>query len=131
MTDLKTIMVIEDEKNQRLLLQEVLEEEGHLVLAFPNAIIALEALEKHPVDLILTDVKLPGGDATGFITRVRETHFNIPIVVVSGYSAYGDYLERHEPMVKAFFNKPVDMKQLKLALETILRKEAVSQEKAI
>ncbi len=33
--------------------------------------------------------------------------------------------------VKAFFNKPVDMKQLKLALETILRKEAVSQEKAI
>jgi two-component system response regulator HydG len=131
MPELKTILVIEDEKNQRLLLQEVLEEAGFHVLVCSNALIAMEVLGKCPVDLILTDVKLPGGDATAFIAQLREAQLNLPVVVVSGYSAYGDYLERHEPMVKAFFNKPVDMKRLKLTLEAILHKEAVPQENAI
>jgi DNA-binding NtrC family response regulator len=128
MPDPKTILAIEDEKNQLLLFREVLEEEGYAVLTCPNILAAMEILEKNPVDLILTDVKLPGGDATGFIAQLRETHLNIPIVVVSGYTAYGDYLERHEPMVKAFFKKPVDMKQLKLTIAEILQQVPVTRE---
>jgi DNA-binding NtrC family response regulator len=127
MPELKTIMVIEDEKNQRFLFQEELQDEGYMVLACPNAIVATEVLEKNPVDLILTDVRLPGGDATGFIPHVSETHLNIPVVVVSGYTAYGDYFERNEPMVKAFFKKPVDFKGLKKTIAEILEKNPIAQ----
>ncbi len=128
MPDQKTILAIEDEKNQLLLFQEELEEEGYVVLTCPNILAAMEMLEKNPVNLILTDVKLPGGDATGFIAQLREGQMKIPIVVVSGFSAYGDYLERHEPMVKAFFKKPVDMKQLKISIAEILQQAPVARE---
>jgi two-component system, OmpR family, response regulator len=128
MPELKTILAIEDEKNQLLLFQEELEEAGYAVWTCPNILAAMEILEKNPIDLILTDVKLPGGDATGFISQLREAYCTLPIVVVSGYSAYGDYLERHEPMVKAFFKKPVDMKQLKLTIAEILQQAPVTRE---
>ncbi len=127
MQEIKKILVIEDEKNQRFLFEEELRDEGYGVLACPNAIDALEVLEKNHVDLILTDVRLPGGDATAFIPHIRDTHFDTPVVVVSGYPAYKDYLLRNEPMVKAFFPKPVDLKSLKQTLAAILRKQAVSQ----
>jgi DNA-binding NtrC family response regulator len=130
MPELKTILVIEDERNQRFLFQEELQDEGYMVLACPNAVIATEVLGKNPVDLILTDVRLPGGDATGFIPHIHESQINIPVVVVSGYSAYGDYFERHEPMVKAFFKKPVDFKSLKQTIAEILEKNPIAQETA-
>jgi DNA-binding NtrC family response regulator len=127
MSDKKTILIIEDEKNQRFLFHEELLDEGYKVLACPNAIEALDELEKCTVDLILTDVRLPGGDATAFIPHIRNSHFNTPVVVVSGYEVYGDYLLRHEPMVKAFFKKPVDLKSMKQTIAEILQKQAVAQ----
>ena len=131
MADPKTILVIEDEKNQLLLFQMVLEDENYKVLPCPHIAAAMEILEKNPVDLILTDVRLPGGDATGFIAQLREAHYHIPIVAVSGYSAYGEYLERHEPMVKAFFKKPVDMRSLAQSIAEILQMELRPREKAV
>ncbi len=127
MSDPKTILVIEDEKNQRFLFEEDLTEAGYTVIACPDALKALVVLEDTHIDLILTDIKLPGGDATAFIPRIRDAQLSIPVVVVSGYPAYKGYLQRNEPMVRAFFKKPVNLKDLRKSIAEILQKQSVPQ----
>ena len=73
-----SILVVDDEKNIRLLLQELLVEEGHRVLTADNGQIALTLIGQYPFDLILLDLKMPGRYPHGAWQRLRHHLLTIP-----------------------------------------------------
>src|SRR6266513_1968754 len=84
----QTILVVEDEEMVRGLICEVLRREGYRVLACGDAAEGLEASQRHGpgIDLLLTDVIMPGMNGPEMASRIQETLPNLRVVFMSGYS---------------------------------------------
>ncbi len=78
------ILIIDDEKDIRIVLQQVLEREGHEVDVAPGASEGLELLEGHGADLVITDIIMPGIDGVATLGRIKESWPEVPVIVISG-----------------------------------------------
>ena len=84
------ILVVEDEKNLRLLYKHDLEQEGYAVVTASNAVEGLQAIETEAPDLVILDIRMPGMDGLEAMGRILEKHPRIPVVLNSAYSSYKD-----------------------------------------
>jgi CheY-like chemotaxis protein len=78
------ILIIDDEKDVRNVLKEVLERAGYDAIIAANAREGLEKLESKGADLIITDVIMPGIDGVAAVKQIREDYPDVPIIVISG-----------------------------------------------
>jgi two-component system response regulator MprA len=101
-----TVLVVEDETVIRELMAILLEEEGYAVRQAVDGLQALEMLEQHAVDLILSDVKMPRLDGASLVHRLRSRGDAIPVVLMSAV-----YAEVDLPGVR-FLRKPVNCEHL-------------------
>ena len=69
---METILIVDDEKNYTLILAAVLEDEGFETLSANSGDEALEILSKSDVDLVLTDMKMPGMDGINLLERIKK-----------------------------------------------------------
>ncbi|HZZ58197.1 MAG TPA: PAS domain-containing protein, partial [Opitutaceae bacterium] len=86
----ETILLVEDERDVRLLTRTVLERYGYRVLEATHGLDALRVWELHPapIDLLLTDIVMPGGmSGREVATRLQERCPGLPVIFTSGYSA--------------------------------------------
>jgi two-component system NtrC family response regulator len=67
-----TILIVDDEKNYPLILSAVLEEEGFETLTANKGSDALDILESSDIDLVLTDMKMPGMDGIELLERIKK-----------------------------------------------------------
>jgi CheY-like chemotaxis protein len=85
-----TVLVVEDEPTIRELMAILLEEEGYAVRQAADGLEALETVEQYPVDLILSDVKMPRLDGASLARQLRERGDLIPVVLMSAVYAEVD-----------------------------------------
>ena len=87
---MKTVLLVEDESNQRLLYRMELEEDGYQVLeaADGNQAIAQVSLS-HP-DVVVLDLHMPGLDGVATLGKLKELNDRLPVVVYSAYETYKD-----------------------------------------
>jgi len=84
------ILLVEDEKNLRILYKSDLEAEGYAVVTAGSAAEGLQALESEAPDLVVMDIRMPGMDGLEAMGRILDKHPRIPIVLNSAYSSYKD-----------------------------------------
>src|SRR5687768_5909484 len=101
-----TVLVVEDEPVIRELMAILLEEEGYVVRQAVDGLAALEVMERHGIDLVLSDVKMPRLDGASLVQRLRERGDAIPVVLMSAV-----YAEVDLPGV-CFLRKPVNCEHL-------------------
>jgi len=120
----KTILVVDDEKNIRRTLQLVLEGEGYRVLTAETAEIAIEILgsPNTPVDLAIFDVKLPQMSGLEALERVRkeEATRDLPIVVISGHATVNDAVNAIKLGASDFFEKPLNRERVLVSVRNVL-----------
>jgi len=80
------VLLVEDNDQVRDFAESLLAELDYRVLSAPNAEAALLALEKEPVDLLFTDVVMPGMDGIALAHRARALRPDLPVLLASGYS---------------------------------------------
>ena len=78
------ILVIDDEKDIRTVLRQVLELEGHAVSVAADGREGLALLEREGADVVITDIIMPGIDGVATLQRIKESHPNLPVIVISG-----------------------------------------------
>ena len=83
--DVQTILVVDDEAQLRELVAGVLADPDHRVLTAADGYEALRILERQPVDLLLTDVKMPGLNGFELARQARFMHPRMHVIYVSGY----------------------------------------------
>lgn len=120
---MRTIAVVEDNVDNRLLLQAILGDQYELI-EYENGADALTGLAKSPPDLVLLDISLPGMDGREILKRIREdaTLRTLPVVALTAHAMAGD----RERFLAAGFNdyvtKPiVDETLLTGAIERLLK----------
>src|SRR5262245_57987846 len=84
------ILVIEDEKNLRVLYQQDFEREGFEVVTAATAVDGLGLVDSERPDLVVMDIRLPGMDGLEAMSRLLDKNPRIPVVLNSAYSSYKD-----------------------------------------
>ena len=84
----KKILVVDDEPNIRLLLKEELTDEGYDVITAENGKTALKKIEEERPDIVTLDIKMPGEDGLSILRKIRETAYDLPVIICSAYSVF-------------------------------------------
>jgi CheY-like chemotaxis protein len=84
----KTILVVDDDENQRLLYQEELADEGYEVMVARDGKEAVEKVEQRLPDLVILDIVMPEMDGMEAMTRILRKHRRIPVILNTGYARY-------------------------------------------
>ena len=81
-----TVLVVDDEPTLRKLMQVVLERAGFRVLTAQNGYDAMDVSESHlgSIDVLVSDVTMPGMDGPTLVDELRETDPNLPVLFVTG-----------------------------------------------
>jgi two-component system cell cycle sensor histidine kinase/response regulator CckA len=116
------VLVVEDAEPVRLLVVRLLEDAGYRTIAAAGGAEALERdeLAAGEVDLLLTDVVMPGMSGRELADRVHERQPDLPVLYMSGYA--GDVLRRHGVMTTGtgYVEKPFEARTLLLAVRRAL-----------
>ena len=81
----ETILLVEDDDGVRELTRTILESAGYQVLEANRAATALEIAETHRIDLLVTDVVMPGGSGPKLVERMTPLHESLKVLFISGY----------------------------------------------
>lgn len=113
---MENILIVDDEKNYLLVLEDLLLEEGYEVVTADTAQKALEIIEAHELDVVITDMKMPGMDGMALLERVHAQHPDLPVIMMT---AYGSVEKAVEAMRKGAFDyilKPFENEEFKLTV---------------
>ncbi len=124
------LLIVEDEPNARKALGEVFSG-AHKVRLAEDYETALEALRNEPVDLVLTDVVLPGGrDGLDLLPEARRLHPGTPVVVMTAYGTIEKAKRAMRDGAYDFLEKPLDLPRLRLIVDSALRAKEGSEASA-
>ena len=125
---MRTVLIVEDERNIRRGFRVTIQRSGipvEAILECDNGMEALEILKEHPVDVMFTDIQMPGMDGVELVRRVNLMEHRPAIVVVSGHDDFAYAVEMLRNGVKEYLLKPVGVDQI-LAVLRKLEEELVS-----
>ncbi|HSM88112.1 MAG TPA: sigma-54 dependent transcriptional regulator [Candidatus Limnocylindrales bacterium] len=122
------ILIVEDEPRMRRLLEISLGEEGHTIQVVEDAETGLKALRKDTVDLVLTDLKLPGMNGLDFLQEAKKINPAVPVVVMTAYGSVETAVEAMKAGASDYVLKPFTMAEMKLVINKELDVQRVREE---
>src|SRR5437763_7137695 len=120
-----TILIIENEVSNRLLIERVLSTRGYRCISASNGQEALNILDSEYVDLILTDLSMPvlDGYRTTQLIRERPSMINVPIVAVTAYALNDENEAAMQIGCNEYLTKPFKPRQLLDVVDRLLPQE--------
>ena len=125
------ILVVDDDKNIRRLIQALLEAENYTVSTAENGLDALSIFEKEHIDLAIVDIMMPKMDGYEFTKLLRDQNNNLPILMVSAKQEPDD---KHKGFIVGtddYITKPIDEEEMLLRIKALLRRAKIASEHQI
>jgi diguanylate cyclase (GGDEF)-like protein len=122
------ILIVDNDETVRSPMLEFLEMSGYGTSTAGSAEEALELLQEHPVDVVITEISLPGIDGLEFTDIVRKNH-EADVVVITDYSSDYSYEEAISKGASDFVFKPVQFEELLLRLKRVVRERTLTIER--
>jgi DNA-binding NtrC family response regulator len=124
-------LVVDDEKTQRETLRTVLESWGHQVQEASSGQKAMELLEGNRIDVILTDLRMPGMTGLDLLKAAKEARPDIDVIVMTAYGSVEGAVQAMKIGAVDFITKPVDLDQLEIVLRRTLDRKALVRENKV
>ena len=126
------ILIIDDEKNIREGLQMALEDEGYEVLTAEDGTAGLQKALSEVVDLVITDLRMPGVGGQDILRRVTSETPGVPVIVLTGHGTVETAVEAMRMGAYDFLTKPLDLDRLSLLVKRALQnRELVLQHREL
>jgi len=81
-----SILIVDDEPNYLIVLSELLKEEGFEVFTAPGGTQGLEIIRDADLDLVITDMQMPGMDGLEFLQAIKEIYPQLPVIMITAYA---------------------------------------------
>jgi DNA-binding NtrC family response regulator len=118
----ETILVVDDTPGTLEVLQRNLTSQGYRTYAAPNAMEALKLLEGTPIDLVITDLKMPKISGIDLIRHIRENCRNTEVMMITGYATVENAVEAVKSGAEEYLPKPFTDDEILAAVRRVLEK---------
>lgn len=125
------ILVLEDDEQLNKTMCAYLCDNGFDAKGFLNAQNAYEEMYNNLYDLIISDIMMPQTDGFEFATTVRKINKNIPIIFVTAREDFGAKQKGFQLGIDDYMTKPVDLAELVLRINALLRRSHIENERKI
>lgn len=125
------ILLLEDDANLNETVTEFLEEEGHNVVPVYDGYEAQEKLYESKYDLLLLDVNTPGINGFELLKEAREGKVVAPAIFITSLDSVDDLEKGFESGCDDYIRKPFALKELKIRIETLLKRDFFHQDKEV
>ncbi len=115
-----TILLVEDDPLERLTLEAELQDEGYTVRTATNATTGLDCLEGGDVDVVITDLRLPGMDGIAFLQEVNRRRPDTEIIVITAYGSVQSAVTAIRKGAYDYLCKPFQFEELSLKLRRLM-----------
>jgi DNA-binding NtrC family response regulator len=124
----RTVLVVDDEPNMRMVMEMALDEAGYRVLTAERAEDAIDMLRDPDLDVVLSDLKMPGMSGEEFIARCQRIRADVPVIVVTAYGSIRSAIECIQAGASDYMTKPFEPEELQFAVQSALRLHDLMQE---
>ncbi len=121
---METILVVDDEKNYLLVLKELLIEEGYEVFIAQSASEALKIFQETELDLVITDMKMPGMNGMELLGVLKEKDLHLPVIMMTAFGTVEKAVEAMKKGAYDYILKPFDNEVL---IKTVAKGLAMGQ----
>jgi DNA-binding response OmpR family regulator len=125
------ILVVEDDKNLRKLITTYLQRNKYNTYEATNGEEALNVLDQSYIDLIVSDIMMPKMDGYELIKSLREAKYDVPILIITAKSEIEDKKEGFLLGADDYMVKPIDIEEMLLRIQGLLRRSKSASEKKI
>jgi len=125
------VLVVEDDPDIRRILQLFLSERDYSVSTADRAAVALDLLAEAPVDLILSDVRMPGMSGIELLHHIKERDPDVQLVLMTAYSSVKDAVDAIRAGATDYIEKPIDFRRLERILDVVFEHRRLAQENKI
>lgn len=126
-----SILVAEDDHAIRSLITTKLKQENYTIYVAENGEEALSLMEKHQVDLLISDIMMPVMDGYALVKALRETKYTLPILMITAKSQLESLEEAFKLGVDDYMVKPIRLAELVLRVQALLRRAQLETEKVL
>ena len=124
------ILVADDEPHMRRVLEIMLRQMGHTVFSAGDGLEALELARQNPLDLIITDMRMPHMDGITLLSRLREEGLAVPVIVITAHGTVESAVDAMKRGASDYLLRPFDLEALELAIERVLGSARMSRQNA-
>lgn len=125
------ILVVEDNADMRELFCTVLSDSGYHTIPASDGIDALNIMEKEYIDLIVADIMMPHMNGYELVQSLRDVGYTLPILIVTAKDQFEDMQRAFHVGTDDYMIKPINVKELVLRVEALLRRAKISSDKKI
>ena len=125
---METILIVDDEKNYLVVLNALLAAEGYEILTTNNALDGLRLVKEGDLDLIITDMKMPGMNGMALLEECKKVKPDLPIIIMTAYGTIEKAVEAMKKNAYDYISKPFQNDQLKLTVKKALKNYTLIKE---
>jgi DNA-binding response OmpR family regulator len=126
-----TVLIVDDEVTTRDLCREVVVDAGLRTRTASTTEQALDILEQLPVDIVITDLRLPQIGGLGLLQRIRETYPQTAVIVLTQYGTIENAVEATRMGAADYVTKPFHVPELRGKLDRVVRSLEIDQENRV
>jgi two-component system NtrC family response regulator len=122
------ILIVEDDDSLRRVTQSQLERSGYETAVCADVPEALAVLERQPVDLVLTDLNLPGVSGLELLNRIRIDHPEVSVVIITAYGTVESAVAAIKAGAYDYITKPVHPDELRVLVNRVFERHRLIEE---
>ena len=125
------ILVLEDDRDLRELFCRTLSKNDYSPVGAENAAAALDILDREYIDLIISDVMMPGMNGFEFIREIRDAGMTIPVLIITAKGDISDKESGFSSGADDYMVKPIDINEMIFSVSALLRRARIASEKKL
>jgi DNA-binding NtrC family response regulator len=125
---MQTILIVEDEAKMRRLLELNLGEAGFATLSSGDAESGLKILHENHIDLVVTDLKLPGMDGLKFLHAIKRQNAALPVIVMTAFGSVETAVDAMKAGAADYVLKPFSLNEMRMVIRKELDVHALREE---
>jgi len=128
----RVVLVVDDEAAQRTVLAGFLRKRGMEVVAAGSVDEAIQVASTRTIDLVLTDLRMPGRDGLSLLDSLRAINPEVPVILMTAFGTVASAVDAMKRGAADFLTKPIDLDELEvLVARTLERRALVSENQAL
>jgi signal transduction histidine kinase len=115
-SDVKTILIVDDEPDIREVLAISLQDMGHRTVAAEDALQAFRIFQDEAPQIVITDIKMPGGDGIELLRKIKHENPETEVIMITGHGDMNLAIRSLKYQATDFITKPINVDALEIAL---------------